>query len=63
MHSWQEPERKKEDIALQTSAEVYVLNQEVYDQVREEVNQKLGNRVKFFISNISLWMVLVQTKS
>ena len=63
MHSWQEPERKKEDISLQTSAEVYVLNQEVYDQVREEVNQKLGNRVKFFISNISLWMDLVQTKS
>ena len=47
-------ERKKEDIVLQTSAEVSVLNQEVYDQVREEVNQKLGNRVKFFISNISL---------
>ena len=46
--------RKEQNIALQTSAEVFVLNQDVYDQVRDEVNQKLSNRVKHFISNINL---------
>ena len=44
--------RKKQDIVLQAAAEVFVLNHDVYDQVREEVNQKLGNRVEVFISNI-----------
>lgn len=44
--------RKKQDIVLQASAEVFVLNHDVYDQVREVVNQKLGNRVEVFISNI-----------
>lgn len=46
--------RKKQGIALQTSAHIFVLNQDVYDQVREEVNQKLSNKVKYFISNINL---------
>ena len=46
--------RKEQNIALQTSAEVFVLNQDVYDQVRDEVNQKLSNRVKHLISNINL---------
>ena len=54
--------RKEQNIALQTSAEVFVLNQDVYDQVRDEVNQKLSNRVKHFISNINLQMDLVQTR-
>ena len=55
--------RKKQDIVLQASAEVFVLNHDVYDQVREVVNQKLGNKVEVFISNIVPWMDLVQTKS
>ena len=55
--------REKQDIVLQASAEVFVLNHEVYDQVREVVNQKLGNRVEVFITNIVPWLDLVQTKS
>ena len=55
--------REKQDIVLQASAEVFVLNHDVYDQVREVVNQKLGNRVEVFISNIVPWLDLVQTKS
>ena len=31
--------RKEQNIALQTSAEVFVLNQDVYDQVRDERGQ------------------------
>ena len=44
--------REKQDIVLQAATEVFVLNHDVYDQVREVVNQKLGNRVEVFISNI-----------
>ena len=44
--------REKQDIVLQAATEVFVLNHDVYDQVREVVNQKLGNKVEVFISNI-----------
>lgn len=46
--------REKQDITLQMSAEVLILNEDVYDQVREEVNQKLGNRVTRFLSHLNL---------
>ena len=48
---------------LQTSVEVFVFNQDFYDQVHEELNQKLSNTVKHFISNINQWMDSVHTKS
>lgn len=45
-------ETKTRDIQLLTSTQVLILNKDVYDQVRVEIDKKLGDKLKKFLSSV-----------